>query len=454
VKLRERVARWVLKYSPVLDNRGSWWPWIHEPYTGAWQRGDEWTTDSVLAHHAVYACVTLIASDVGKLRPKLMEQDADGIWTETQSAAFSPVLRKPNHFQNHIQFKEWWMISKLAHGNTYALKERDNRGVVRAEHLLDPGRVKPLVAPDGSVFYDLGQDNLSGTTGNVQVPASEIIHDRINCIFHPLVGTSPIFACGAAANVGLQIQRNSANFFGRGSNPSGVLTAPGLITKEQSAEMSALWLANFSGDNAGRVAVLGNGLKFEQLRMTAVDSQLIEQLRWTAETVCSAFHVPPFKIGVGQMPTYSNGEILDARYYSDCLQSHIEHFELAQDEGLGLTEAKEGKQLGVELDLDGLLRMDTATLFDTLSKGVGGGFLSPNEARKKIDQKPLKGGHTVYLQQQNFSLEALDQRDRNDPFAKPAPKPEPKPDDDDDGDAAAEELSAARLVFKQKMRAA
>ena len=149
-----------------------------------------------------------------------------------------------------------------------------------------------------------------------------------------------------------------------------------------------------------------------------------------------------------------HGEILDARYYSDCLQSHIEHFELAQDEGLGLTEAKEGKQLGVELDLDGLLRMDTATLFDTLSKGVGGGFLSPNEARKKIDQKPLKGGHTVYLQQQNFSLEALDQRDRNDPFAKPAPKPEPKPDDDDDGDAAAEELSAARLVFKQKMRAA
>jgi phage portal protein BeeE len=55
------------------------------------------------------------------------------------------------------------------------------------------------------------------------VPASEIIHDRMNCLYHPLVGTSPIFACGTAANMGLQIQENSSAFFGNGSNPSGIL---------------------------------------------------------------------------------------------------------------------------------------------------------------------------------------------------------------------------------------
>ena len=83
---------------------------------------------------------------------------------------------------------------------------------------------------------------------------------------------------------------------------------------------------------------------------------------------------------------------LNQVYYSDCLQSHIEQFELAMDEGLGLTQPKGGRQLGVELDLDALLRMDTATQVKTLAEGIGGALMTPNEARRKVDLKPLKGG--------------------------------------------------------------
>lgn len=421
--------------SSVSDNRG-WWPLVvREPFTGAWQRDIEWTAESVLAHQAVYACVTLIASDIGKLRIKLVQQDANQIWEETSSPAFSPVLRKPNRFQNHIQFKEWWATSKLTRGNTYVLKERDARGVVRALYLLDPHRVTVLVAPDGSVFYQLQADNLSNVREPITAPASEIMHDRMNCLFHPLVGVSPIFASGLAATMGLKAQNNSANFFEKGSNPSGILTAPATIDDVTAKRLKEDWEANFSGDNSGRVAVLGDGLKFEPMRMTAVDAQLIQHLKFTAEAVCSTFHVPPFKAGVGSMPTYQNAEILNGIYYSDCLQSHIESFEAVMDEGLGLLETKDGKTLGVELDLDALLRMDTATQITTLAAGVRGGIYTPNDARKKVDLKPLEGGNTVYLQEQDHSLEALAKRDaREDPFASAPPparsaEPEPEPDD-------------------------
>lgn len=439
--------------SAVSDSRG-WVQIIREGFAGAWQRNEEWTTDTVLAHHAVYSCITLIASDVGKLRPKLVQRDADGIWFETESSAFSPVLRKPNRYQNHIQFKEWWVTSKLIRGNTYVLLERDNRGIVTDLYLLDPSRVKVLVAPDGEVFYELGQDNLSGLQATtVTVPASEILHDRMNCLFHPLVGVSPIFASGMAANVGLKIANNAAKFFGRGSNPSGVVSAPSKISKETAERLSEAWNANYSGDNSGRVAVLGEGLKFEPMRMTAVDSQTIQHLKWTAETVCATFHVPPFKVNLGQSPTYQNAEIMNQIYYSDCLQSHIESMEAVLDEGLGLTTAKSGKLLGVELDLDGLLRMDTATLVETLGKGVTTGIMSPNDARRRVDLPPVKGGDTPYLQQQNYSLSALDERDR----AGPAPSdtgrqpasapPAPTPSKDVD-------LALMALKFAQGLRAA
>ncbi|EBB2812037.1 portal protein [Salmonella enterica] len=46
-------------------------------------------------------------------------------------------------------------------------------------------------------------------------------------------------------------------------------------------------------------------------------------------------------------------------------------------------------------------------------------ILTPNEARKSENLPPLAGGDSLYLQQQNFSLEALARRDASDdPFGK------------------------------------
>jgi HK97 family phage portal protein len=444
----------------VNDRRGGWYPFVREPYTGAWQRNDEWTLDTVLAAEAVYACVTLIASDIGKLRAKLVQLDAGGIWTENSSAAFSPVLRKPNRYQNRIQFFEWWAMSKLLRGNAYVLKERDARGVVRAMYLLDPNRVTVQVAPDGSVWYELRADNLTGVSDTVTYPASEIIHDRMNCLFHPLVGTTPIYACGSAANISQNIERNSSRFFANGSVVSGQLLVPTPIPQVKSDELRDKWRAKFNPENntAGQIAVLSGGMKFEPLQMTAVDAQLIEQLKWSAQAVCTAFHVPAFKIGVRDV-TYNNAEMANTIYYSDCLQSHIEQMELALDEGLGIGEGTpltEGKIYGVEFDLSGLIRMDTASQVDTLAAAVTGGLLAPNEARKELGRKPVAGGDTPYLQQQNYSLAALNKRDTQaDPFATATPPAPPPPEDDDAADDDEEEkdfdFSAAFQTMQKEL---
>ena len=420
-----------------VDNRGGWFPWVREPYAGAWQKNDEWTTECVLAYHAVYACITLISADIGKLRITLQKQDTNGIWEEADSPSFSPVLKKPNGYQNHIQFKEWWITSKLIRGNTYVLKERDARGIVVRLYILDPCRVTPLVATDGSVFYQLGQYELGGIDQTMlTVPASEIIHDRMNCLFHPLVGVSPLFASGMAASQGLKIQTDSGKFFENGANPGGILTAPGAISDETAARLKLHWDTNYTGKNAGKVAVAGDGLKFEPLRMSAVDSQLIEQLRWTAEVVCSTFHVPAYKVGVGQPPSVNNIDALGQDYYSQCLQTLIENFELCLDEGLALP-----AKYRIYLDLDGLFRMDSKTRMETLGLGVDKALMTPNEGRRALNLAPLTGGNTVYMQQQNYSMEALSKRDsKPDPFATgtsnaPAPTATENTDDSEEDQA-------------------
>lgn len=398
----------------VANNRGGWFPFVREGFAGAWQKNVEIRQDDILSYHAVYSCITLISSDIAKLRVKLVEADASGIWSEARSSDRLKVLTKPNKIQTRIQFFESWLLSKLTRGNAYILKGRDASGLVNSMHVLDPSLVQPMIADDGSIYYQLNADNIAGLHEPLLVPAREIIHDRFNCLFHPLMGVSPLYACGLAATQGLHIQENSVRFFSKGATAPGVLTAPGEITNETAERLKAHWEAEYSGaDNAGKVAVLGDGLKYERMGMSAVDSQLIDQLKWTAEVVCSVFHVPPYMIGVGQMPTYNNIQALNQQYYSQCLQSLIEAAELCLDEGLELE-----PDTGTEFDLDGLLRMDTATLIEAEAKAVGAGIKSPDEARKRMDLKPVAGGDTPYLQQQNYSLAALAKRDtQEDPFS-------------------------------------
>ncbi|MGC3984825.1 MAG: phage portal protein [Pseudorhodoferax sp.] len=398
----------------------------------AWQTDDHRPVDTALSNVAVFSCVTLIAADIGKLRPRLVERK-DGIWQETYSAAFSPVLRKPNHFQNHIQFKESWITSKLVRGNTYALKERDERGVVKALYPLNPDRVTPLVTPLGDIYYQLAEDPLAGLDAAMAVvPASEIIHDRMNCLFHPLVGLSPLYAAAATAKQGLEILKNSSAFFGNSSRPGGILIAPGPISQANAQLLKDHWNTNYSGANAGRIAVLGDNMKFESMRMTAVDSQLIEQANISAQTICAAYHCPPFMVGLGAEPTYSNGETRTSHYYSQCLQSLIEHMEEALDDGLGLLGSpKDGRTLGVELDLAGLMRMDTKSHYEALTVAIKGGLMAPNEGRSQINLPAVAGGDTIFMQEQNYSLEALSNRPP--PDAEAAPVEPARPVIEDDG---------------------
>lgn len=405
--------------APFWSSNSGWFPIVQEPTTGAWQRNQDIRGGTLLSYYALYRCVTLIRQDISKMRIKLVEQTGPtSIWREVErNSPYWPVLIKPNRYQTRIQFFDEWLCSKLIQGNTYVLKARDSRGIVVALYVLNPWRCRPMVAPDGSVWYELGEDYLTQVEEDkIRVPASEIIHDRYSPIYHPLCGVSPIAACALSGLMGLAIQANSARFFQNSSRPGGILTAPDRIDDDVARRIKQHWEDNYSGANAGKIAVLGDGLKFEGLREKAVDAQLIEQLKLSAENVCTAFGVPPFMAGIGSPPSYNNVETLTQQFYSQCLQVLIESIELLLDEGLGLVTVQQ-KIYGTEFELGDLLRMDTSTKSKTWVDLVKGGIAAPNEGRLAFDLKPLPGGDSVYMQEQNHSLEALSNRDSgDDPF--------------------------------------
>jgi HK97 family phage portal protein len=323
-----------------------------------------------------------------------------------------------------------------------------------ALYILNPDRVQPLVSDDGQVFYRLSQDNLSAiTSSDTIVPAREIIHDRFNCLFHPLVGISPLYAAALAATQGTNIQRSTSRLASNGVRPGGILTAPGKIDPENAKRLKETWETQYAGpQGAAKIAILGDGLKFESLTMTADEAQLIEQLKFTAEMICSVYHVPPYKIGVGPLPSYNNVQALNVEYFSQCLQKHIEDIELCLDEGLGIGEgiSINGQVYGTEFDIDNLLRMDTVTQITTLKDGVSSAIYAPNEARARMSLPPVKGGEAPFLQQQNWPISKL--ADRDPPEAKPSeqlPAPNPATEENNSQERAAAAAHYLRKEFSK-----
>lgn len=391
---------------PILS-RG--WRRILEPFSGAWQRNVEETRGDLLTYPTLYACIFRIASDIGKLPFSLKLLDQDGIWNATTNAAYDPVLRRPNPYQTAAQFREYWILTKLIHGNAYILKQRDQRGVVKALYVLNPERVLPMVADTGAVFYQLYTDKLNNLpedypAKNLVVPASEIIHDRCMTVHHPLVGVPPLAAAYWPALKNMKIMRSATEFFANNAQPGGLLTAPAGMSEEDAKAVQEYWNREFSEGQAGKVAIIGADMKFTPFAMKSIDAQMIEQMRYSDIQICQPFGMPPFKVGIGDIPAGLGADGVNLMYYNDALQPHIQHMEELLDDGLKIE-----RPLSVKLDIEPLMRMDEGKRADVATKLVGGGIETPNEGRRRFNRRPLEGGDTVYMQQQDYPLDQVRQ---------------------------------------------
>lgn len=152
--------------------------------------------------------------------------------------------------------------------------------------------------------------------------------------------------------------------------------------------------------------------------------------------------MPLYKVGLGEVPSYNNVEALDQQYYSQCLLSHIEGIEVLLAEGLDLPVTEK-----IEFDLDALMRMDTPTRFKAHNEAIKGGWLAPNEARRKENLAPVEGGDTPYLQQQNYSLSALSKRDN----APDNPEPPELKEKSTEKSLSEHEISHAELLINGSM---
>lgn len=404
-------------YLVTPHHHGGVWREIHEPFAGAWQHNQEERRATLLTYPTLYACIYRISTDIGKLPFIVRRRTESGVMQLVNTSPLYKVLKDPNHYQTETQFREFWMLAKLIWGNTYVLLSRDGKGKVDGMYIMDSSRVLPMVTDAGEVYYQLYTDILNKFPRdypfkNLVVPGSEIIHDRCNPLFHPLLGVPPVAAAYLPALKNLKILQNAADFFGNNQQPGGLLTAPAGMSEEDAAAVRDYWESAFSGGNSGKIAVIGADMKFTTFAMKSIDSQMIEQTRYSDEQICQPFGIPPFKVGIGTIPAGLGVDGINQLYYNDALQTHIVHMEELLCWAL---KAREPER--IELDLDPLIRMDEKKRAEVETRLVSGKIKTPDEGRAKFNLPPTGGGDTLWGQYQDYPLSMLQERWRWDtPF--------------------------------------
>lgn len=194
------------------------------------------------------------------------------------------------------------------------------------------------------------------------------------------------------------------------------------MSDDDAKAVQAFWNENYTGENRGKIAVLGADMKFTSFAVNSADSQLVEQMQYSDRQVCQPFGIPPYIVGVGEIPAGLKVDDVVQTYYSLALQAHVESMEYLLDDGLAIP-----SPMGVELDTEPLLRMDDGKKSEVATKLVSGGIETPNEGRLRFNLPPLEGGDTVYMQQQDFPLDQVRKNKIVDADQTPV-----APDDNDD----------------------
>lgn len=355
------------------------------------------TQNSALQVATVMSCVSILSEDVAKLPIHVYKLRTDGGRDIQLDHPVEKLFQRPNDFQSKFEFIEQMQAALLLRGNAYAPIIRDGRGRPIAMIPVNPDRVTIFEAPDGSIFYQVsrsGQHDIAVLSSlPLMIPSEDMFHVRWLSVDRSLWGASRIGLARESIGLALSQQEMAGRLSANNTNLGGVLQTDQKLSKEAAERLAKAWREQKAGvRNAGSVAVLEQGLKWQQLGMTAQDAEFILSRHFSVEEIGRLFRMPPHKLGVPSKGTGSTMEQADQDYMNNVVSSYLERWEAKIAQHFGLAE----ERLFVEFDITRFLRASLSARYAAYRVGIIGMFLKPNEARRAEGLPDVEGGDKLY----------------------------------------------------------
>ncbi len=348
---------------------------------------------------AVYSCVRILAEAVASLPIHVYRYTETGKERVYDHPLYYLLHDEPNPEMTSFVFRETLMSHLLIWGNAYAQIIRDGSGRVLSLYPLLPDKMEVDRDEHGRLFYTYTRNTDENPNfneyGRVRLKPEDVLHIP-GLGFDGLVGYSPIAMAKNAVGMTLACEEYGASFFENGATPGGVLEHPGVL--KDPAKVRESWHSVYGGSkNAGKVAVLEEGMKYQQIGIPPEEAQFLETRKFQIDEIARLYRIPPHMVGDLDKSSFSNIEQQSLEFVKYTLDPWVIRWEQSIQRALFLPQEK--REYFVKMNVDGLLRGDYQSRMSGYAVGRQNGWLSSNDIREMENMNliPEEDGGNFYL---------------------------------------------------------
>lgn len=387
---------------PFLEMRSAWGGTTLPPIN--------WTDESNAARFhsdpakslqvaAFLACVRVLSESVAQLPCHLYRTNLDGTAEKAVDHWLYALLHdRPNPWQSSYEFRETLVAHTATWGNAFARKVFDGSGRVVELWPMHPSQVSVSRLANNAILYTFAEPGIA---------PRQFLDDQV-CHFRWLsdngyMGMVPLSLSAGVIGLARSMDRYAQKFWQNDARPGVIFESNQPIPPEAADKFRTHWERMHRGaDNAGRTAILPNGVTIKELSGASNESaQLIEMRVFLVQEIARAMRVPCSMIGENSRSTFSNAEQEQLSFLQNTLVAWCRRIESALERSLlgGMP------GYSIRLDVRGMLRGDSAARSAYYGALHSLGCLSPNDIRRLEDMPPIPsaGADEYYLPANNLS---------------------------------------------------
>ena len=348
--------------------------------------GVEITEHTALNLSSVWCAVRSISETIGTLPLITYEQNGKNKERAKDHSLYDILHVQPNPEMTASQYRTALQAHLLTWGNHYSQIERSYGRTIKALWPLDPSRMK-VTRPQKELIYQY--HSLQGE--QIEFPSREILHIS-GLGFNGLIGYSVIQHHIDAIGLAMAGQTFQSQLFKNNSTPPGILSTEyaGKIDDDSVRTLKKNWYEAQGGlDNVGKIAFLSHGLKFQSIGMPLKDVEFLGLRKFQIEEICRLFNISPHFLQDWERSTFSNVEQDSINHVVYCLRPWMVFTEQAMM--IKFLSKEERRTISIEHLVEGLLRGDTLSRYNSYQSAINAGWMTRNEAREKENYNPLDG---------------------------------------------------------------
>jgi HK97 family phage portal protein len=375
--------------------------WLYQFIGGTSAAGVDVTVESAMKSSTVWACVRILAETVASLPLITYERLKEGKERAFDYHLYPLLHDTPNPYMTAFTFWETAVAHLATWGNFYAEKEMNGQGQVIALWPLTPSRVS-IDLKSGT--WERNYKVSMSTGGDIVLPSERVFHVP-GLGFDGIKGYSPISMQMNAIGTLQAMDIYEASFYKNDATPRTLLVYPGQIDDEMETNIRASWEKQYGGvSNAGKIGILEEGLKVEQLGLPPADAQFLESKKFQVEEIARMSRIPLHLIQHQEKSTaWGTGiEQMNIGFVIHTIRPWLVRIEKAAQQQL-IPERDKRKYFS-EFLVDGLLRGDMKSRYDAYAIAREKGWMNADEIRALENLNPLPGGQgKVYLYPMNLA---------------------------------------------------